>query len=323
MVYINLATYPTAFFRPGGGEVQLLSTFKKLSKINKNINLLKNYDKKIISETSLFHLFTVCYSIETYVNAINEMDKKYLLSPIHWPLKGEVSDNEKNRIKHILSNSLKILTNSNLEAKLINNFYKLDRINDFVKVVNGVNEKMFKFSKSFKQRENTKDKKRVLFCGNIDQRKNLIRLLRCCEKGNYQLTIAGGIRDQKIFEIIKSNENVNYFGEYIPHSNDHIKLLTNHDVFCLPSFYETPGLAALEAAVVGIPIVITKEGCTKEYFGDNVFYCDPFKDESILSALENALAKGHLDHEFIEYVMEFYTWEKAAQKTNSIYKTFV
>ena len=29
MGYINLATYPTAFFTPGGGEVQFLSTFKE------------------------------------------------------------------------------------------------------------------------------------------------------------------------------------------------------------------------------------------------------------------------------------------------------
>ena len=107
MAYINLATYPTAFFMPGGGEVQLLSTLKELSKINKNVNLLKNYDKEIISQTSLFHLFTVCYSIETYVNAIDEMDKKYLLSPIHWPINTELPNNERNRIKHILFNSLK------------------------------------------------------------------------------------------------------------------------------------------------------------------------------------------------------------------------
>jgi len=320
MGYINLATYPTAFFTPGGGEVQFLSTFKELSKINKNINLLKNYDKKIISETSIFHLFTVCYSIETYVNAIRAMDKKYLLSPIHWPLNNELSNNERNRIRHILFNSLKILTNSHSESKLINDFYNLNRINDFEKVVNGVNKKILKFSKSFKQRENTQNKPKVLFCGNIDRRKNIKSLIRCCEKANYDLTIAGGIRDQEIFKIINSKKNVTYFGEYIPYSNDHIILLINHDVFCLPSFYETPGLAALEAAVVGIPIVITEQGCTKEYFEENVFYCNPHIEESILNGLENSLIKGSLDYEFIEYISEFYTWENAAQQTNAIYK---
>ena len=320
MGYINLATYPTAFFMPGGGEVQLLSTFEELKKINKNINLLKIYDKKIISETSLFHLFTVCYSIETYVNSINELDKKYLLSPIHWPVNTELPNNERDRIKHILLNSLKILTNSYSESKLINDFYELDRINDFEKVVNGINEKMFKFSKSFKQRKNIQNKPKILFCGNIDRRKNLIALQRCCDIANYDLTVAGGIRDQEIFNIINSKKNVTYFGEYIPYSNDHINLLTNHDVFCLPSFYETPGLAALEAAVVGIPIVITEEGCTKEYFEDNVFYCNPDNDETILNALENALIKGYLDYGFIEYISEFYTWEKAAHQTNTIYE---
>ena len=130
------------------------------------------------------------------------MDKKYLLSPIHWPLNNELSNNEINRIRHILLKSSKILTNSHSESKLINDFYKLNRINDFEKVVNGVNKKILKFSKSFKQRKNTRNKPKVLFCGNIDRRKNIIALIRCCEKANYDLTIAGGIRDQEIFKII-------------------------------------------------------------------------------------------------------------------------
>ena len=74
----------------------------------------------------------------------------------------------------------------------------------------------------------------------------------------------------------------------------------------MPSFYETPGLAALEAAVVGIPIVITEQGCTKEYFEENVFYCNPHIEESILNGLENSLIKGSLDYEFIEYIYPAY-----------------
>ena len=47
------------------------------------------------------------------------------------------------------------------------------------------------------------------------------------------------------------------------------------EALVLPSFLETPGLVALEAAAAGIPrLVITNAGCTKEYFG-NLAYPNP------------------------------------------------
>ena len=46
-------------------------------------------------------------------------------------------------------------------------------------------------------------------------------------------------------------------------------------VFALPSWFETPGLAALEAALAGSAVAITPFGSTREYFGDLVTYCRP------------------------------------------------
>ena len=46
-------------------------------------------------------------------------------------------------------------------------------------------------------------------------------------------------------------------------------------VFALPSWFETPGLAALEAALAGCAVVITPYGSTREYFGGLVAYARP------------------------------------------------
>ena len=46
-------------------------------------------------------------------------------------------------------------------------------------------------------------------------------------------------------------------------------------MFALPSWFETPGLAALEAALAGCSVVITPFGSTREYFGDLVEYARP------------------------------------------------
>ena len=53
---------------------------------------------------------------------------------------------------------------------------------------------------------------------------------------------------------------------------------------------ETPGLAALEAAALGIPIIVTSEGSSKEYFGEIKTYYDGKKGDILeLAELINNL----------------------------------
>lgn len=56
-------------------------------------------------------------------------------------------------------------------------------------------------------------------------------------------------------------------------------------VHCLPSFGETPGLANLEAAAIGCPLVVSNRGAEREYFGEMAEYCDPLDPASIRRAV--------------------------------------
>ena len=60
------------------------------------------------------------------------------------------------------------------------------------------------------------------------------------------------------------------------------------DIHVLPAFYETPGLASLEAAAVGCEIVTTRIGTAEDYFGESARYIDPWSVKSIVSALRTA-----------------------------------
>ena len=60
-------------------------------------------------------------------------------------------------------------------------------------------------------------------------------------------------------------------------------------VFALPSWFETPGLAALEAALAGCAVVITPFGSTREYFGELVEYARPGRPGEIDQALAEVL----------------------------------
>ncbi|MEM2175143.1 MAG: glycosyltransferase, partial [Candidatus Micrarchaeia archaeon] len=93
-------------------------------------------------------------------------------------------------------------------------------------------------------------------------------------------------------------------------------------VFLLPSYYETPGIAALEAGLAGAKILITKYGGTKEYFKDYAFYLNPYSKKDIERKLALALKKEK-NNLLREYLRNNYTWDRIALKLVRIYEEFL
>jgi glycosyltransferase involved in cell wall biosynthesis len=56
-------------------------------------------------------------------------------------------------------------------------------------------------------------------------------------------------------------------------------------VFCLPSYHEGTGLAALEAGAAGAHVIITRLGGTRDYFQDLASYVSPTDVNDIRRAL--------------------------------------
>lgn len=90
------------------------------------------------------------------------------------------------------------------------------------------------------------------------------------------------------------------------------------DTFVLPSQFETPGIAALEAGLAGAKIVITPFGGTKEYFKDMVEYPDPYSVESIKNSIEKSLNKSK-DDNLRNHIKNNFLWSKIAEKTSEVY----
>lgn len=82
----------------------------------------------------------------------------------------------------------------------------------------------------------------------------------------------------------------------------------------LVSFYETPGLASLEAAISGNTIVVSDRGSPREYFGDDAFYCDPVDLQSIKVALQNGY-ESTPSPALKERILSDYNWRKTAEAT--------
>ena len=75
------------------------------------------------------------------------------------------------------------------------------------------------------------------------------------------------------------------------------------------SWFETTGLSSLEAAALGCNIVITNKGDTKEYFGDQAWYCDPSSPDSIRRAVDEAAASGS-NGALQKKIVSEYTWAR-------------
>jgi glycosyltransferase involved in cell wall biosynthesis len=89
-------------------------------------------------------------------------------------------------------------------------------------------------------------------------------------------------------------------------------------VFALPSWFETPGLSALEAALAGCAVVITPNGCTREYFGSRVEYARPDRPLEIAAALRRAWISGP-GPELSAHVARHFLWPAVAQRTAEVY----
>lgn len=93
-------------------------------------------------------------------------------------------------------------------------------------------------------------------------------------------------------------------------------------VFVLPSQFETPGIAALEAGLAGAEVVITSEGGTREYFGSFAEYVDPRSNDSIREGILTALGKPST-RALRDHILAEFTWQQVARKTADVYRHVV
>jgi glycosyltransferase involved in cell wall biosynthesis len=91
------------------------------------------------------------------------------------------------------------------------------------------------------------------------------------------------------------------------------------DVFVLPSQFETPGIAALEAGLAGAKIVITDQGGTREYFGELATYVDHRAVESIREGVRKALGQPR-DSRLQERIAQNFLWDHVAERLAAVYR---
>lgn len=161
----------------------------------------------------------------------------------------------------------------------------------------------------------------VLSAARIEGRKCQLELVRAMKDLPYQLVLIGKPAPNHLayFDAIKkeSSDRVHFVGQ-VSH-DELVEYYKVAKVHALVSWMETPGLSSLEAGAMGCNLVITEKGDTRDYFGDEAFYCDPESVASIKEAVIQAYNSPSLPA-LAQRIREDYCWQKTAEKTLGAYR---
>jgi glycosyltransferase involved in cell wall biosynthesis len=171
----------------------------------------------------------------------------------------------------------------------------------------------------------------VMAVGNVQPRKNLIRLIRAFalirdSLNGCQLAIVGKAqwRASKAFDMVQSlglKEDVRFTG-YVS-TEDLLALYNAARVLVYPSLYEGFGLPVLEAMACGTPVICSDATSLPEVAGDAALLIDPHREDELARAIQGVVLDASLAESLstrgLRRAREF-SWKRTADETVGIYR---
>jgi glycosyltransferase involved in cell wall biosynthesis len=171
----------------------------------------------------------------------------------------------------------------------------------------------------------------VLAVGNLEPRKNLVRLIHAFGlvvrqhgfEGQLALVGKPGRRADEARQAARESgvESHVAFTGFVSH--DDLTLLYNRAaLFVYPSLYEGFGLPPLEAMACGCPVVASNATAMPEVLGDAALLVDPLSTAALAEAMAAVLGRPELAAGLREKGQRRaagYTWEATAARTREVY----
>lgn len=326
----------------GGDTIQFLKTKHYLEQLGIDVDISTELKPNLV-DYQLVHVFNTTLIDSTYGQCLNAIaqDKPLILSPIYWNqdeyfvkgmmyhrsfseriwlrakwgLKGLLEFRKKAKQRKVLSSAKLLLPNGEGEMDLIRRDHKVKT--PYAVVPNAI-EPEFSTGNATWFRDQYHLHDFLLCVARFEPRKNQLGLIRALKGTGIKLVLVGNISSEPYFmECQKAADQSVVFVDHVEHS-----LLSSvyfaAKAHVLPSWYETPGLSNLEAALCGCNIVSTNRGTGREYFGEHAWYCDPEDLDSIKHSCIAAMEAPHRTT-LKDKVLKEFTWHHCALKTLEAY----
>jgi glycosyltransferase involved in cell wall biosynthesis len=313
-------TYPWAFDRPGGGEIQLMKYAEHLPRLGVEV-LLHDLWHPRFDDVDLVHFFSGVGGSVHFCSYIRSRRLPLVISSSLWITETTRERYPIGEIREQFALAQAIVTNSRTEARALADVLDLPR-EQFVPVLNGVDRRFAeRIDEGIFRRRFGVEGPFVLNVANLEPRKNQLDLARALAGGELPLIIIGHPRDSSYLQQVMAEGGgiVRYLG---PIAHDDPALHAAYaacSVFVLPSELETPGLAALEAAAAGARLIITLEGSTREYFDGEAIYVRPGDIAGLRAAIDRALA-GPSPAALARRIVEHFAWERVIGELKVLYE---
>lgn len=323
----------------GGTEVQIEQYWR-------NISITEGYKIDFISpiashidDYDIIHLFNPRanpHESAKFVEKVKERGKRVVITPTFYYNKQDMKytfrkgvlramdhfgplskTNNDAKLARVMELADVILPNTDDERSLICDFFHIDD-RKMKTIRNGVDEAIY----NMKGGPTNKRRDTILFVGRIGPRKHVHTLIEACKQLGIddKLILVGDYYDSKYYNRCREISNKpTYINELKSNSNELVQAYTECGIFCLPSEYETPGLSALEAAACGSKIVITKNGGTKEYFGDMADYVSPDDVQGLADSILLS-KKRELNDSLSQHILSLCNWKAIAKEVVEEYK---
>lgn len=342
---VLLAGKLTALSAPGGGEVQMFALVRELKALGVEARLWRPWEEPLAGADCL-HLFGSQPEHLPVVEAARRRGMRVALSPIAWfdwaaswrepwPLPRRLAACGKfalratfprwptwrRRLYHSVD---LVLPNSQAEAEQLMRYFGVEPRRIRV-VFNGADGR-FALADPLAFIERTGSRGYVLYAGRVEPRKNQLGFLRAMRASDLPIVILGSpVPGHEAYYFAcrrEAGENVQFIDQLDHHDPLLASAYAGAGCLALASWFETPGLVALEAAMSGTPLVLPAAGSAREYFGDLASYVSPNDPADIRRAVLSAVSRGR-SARLAELVREHFSWRTAAQVTRGVYEELV
>lgn len=335
----------TASAAPGGGEVQLQSLAAWLPDAGVDAGLWRPWEDDW-AQIDLLHLVGSVPEFVPLAHAAREAGKPVVLSPVAWFTCRDLWREPWSLAARLLAcgkfaaraafpalpswrrklyhTTNLLLPNSRAEAEQLGRHFSVPHSRMRV-APNGVDARFASADAAYFERM-TGRRDFVLCVGRIEPRKNQLGLLQALRGTGMRVVLIGDVvpgHEAYLQACRRTAGDCALFLGGVRHDDP---LLASAYAACrcltLVSWYETPGLAALEAALTGTPLVLTSDGACQEYFAEHARYVTPGDTKAIRDSIVEAYHSPR-SAELAAMVRERFTGPAVARATKEAYETLL